>query len=48
MVDDLTKYFYYKKVINVEIIHHECCGDKLQKSYKNYRTVKREDYPEKE
>ena len=29
-----TKYFEEKKVVNFDIIHHECRGDSLQGSYK--------------
>ena len=27
MLGDPTSYFFQKKVINFDIIHHECCGD---------------------
>ena len=39
-----TKYFKDKQLVNFDIIHHECCGDKLQNSYKHYKTVKEEDF----
>ena len=31
-------------MINFDIIHQECRGDKLQGSYKNYKTVKSDDF----
>ena len=37
--------------INVDIIHHECGGDPLQKNYREHKTVNNVDfekYPEKE
>ena len=51
MSDNPTKYFHDKKVINFDIIHHECRGDKLSNSYKHYKTVKANDlknYPDKD
>ena len=45
------KYFHGKKVINFDIIHHECRWDKLSNSYKHYKTVKAKDlknYPDKD
>ena len=51
MAKDPTKYFDQKKMINFDIIHHECRGDPLQGSYKNYQTVHNDDikkYPENE
>ena len=51
MAKDVTKYFEQKKVVNFDIIHHECRGDPLQGSYKNYQTVYNKDikeYPENE
>ena len=36
--------------MNVDIIHQECCGDKLIGEYKDYKTIKTEDpcrYPKK-
>ena len=38
-------------MINFDIIHHECRGDPLQGSHKNYQTVHNDDikkYPENE
>lgn len=46
-----TEYFEKRKVINFDIIHHECRGDPLQGSYKGYQTVKSNDleqYPQSE
>ena len=37
------KYFENKKVVNFDIMHHECRGDPLQWFYKGYQTVKSED-----
>ena len=43
MADNPTKYFLDKQIVNFDIIHHECCGDKLENSYKRYKTVKHEE-----
>ena len=43
MKDDLDYYFKNVKVVNFDIIHHECSGNKLQGTYKNYKTIKNED-----
>ena len=37
MLEDPTSNFFQKKVLNFDIIHHECCGDPLEGSYKDYR-----------
>ena len=40
-----------KKVVNFDIIHHECRGDPLHRSYKDYQTVNNKDlqkYPTNE
>ena len=34
MPDQPDYHFRNKKVVNFDIIHHECRGDPLQKSYK--------------
>ena len=50
MADNPTKYFRHKQIVNFDIIHHECGGDKLKNLYK-HKTVKQEElknYPEKE
>ena len=39
MSDNPTKYFHGQKVINFDIIHHECREGKLSNSYKHYKTV---------
>ena len=31
--------FRKTKIVNFDIIHHECRGDKLEKSYEYYQTV---------
>ena len=43
MLREPTKYFRDKKVINFDIIHHECKGDPLQANYQGYQTVKASD-----
>ena len=40
MSKEPTEYFKNKKVVNFDIIHHECRGDPLNGSYKDYHTVK--------
>lgn len=32
-----------KKVVSFDIIHHECRGDPLHRSYKDYQTVNNKD-----
>ena len=41
--DDPDQYFDNVKVVSLDIIHHECCGDKLISNYKDYKTIKKED-----
>ena len=43
MAKNPTQYFENKKVVNFDIIHHECRGDPLNGSYKDYQTVKSKD-----
>ena len=43
MSKDPSKYFENKKVVNFDIIYHECRGDPLQGTYKGYQTVKSND-----
>lgn len=43
MAKNPTQYFENKKVMNFDIIHHECRGDPLNGSYKDYQTVKSKD-----
>lgn len=38
MSKEPTEYFKNKKVVNFDIIHHECRGDPLNGSYKDYQT----------
>ena len=40
---DPAKYFEKKKVINFDIIHHECQGDPLKGTSEGYQTVKTKD-----
>ena len=44
MADDPDQYIKNKKVINFDIIHHECRGDPLQKSEKDHKTVTNDDF----
>ena len=50
MIKNPTNYFSRKKVVNFDVINHECCGDKLEDSYKEYKTIKKDEFrnfPEK-
>ena len=50
MRDDPDQYFDDVKVVNLDIIHHKCRGDKLIGDYKDYKTIKTEElicYPKK-
>ena len=40
MLEDPTSYFYRKKVVNFDMINHECLGEPLEGSYKDCKTVK--------
>ena len=42
MRDDRDHYFKNVREINFDIINHECRGDKLQGTYKDYKTIKNE------
>lgn len=44
MADDPTKYFSRRAVVNFDIIHHECRGDPLKRSYKEHQTATNEDF----
>ena len=44
MIQNPTDYFSRKKVVNFDIINHEYRGDKLQGSYKEYQTIKKDDF----
>ena len=51
MSDQPDHYFWNKKVVNFDIIHHECRGDPLQQNYKEHQTVHNGDfkkYPDQE
>ena len=38
-MENPNKYFQNIKIINFDIINHECRGNPLQKSYHNYYTI---------
>ena len=40
---DRDLYLQNAKIVNFDIIHHECRGDKLNGSYKQYKTVVKND-----
>ena len=40
MSKEPTEYFKNEKLVNFDIMHHECRGDPLNGSYKDYQTVK--------
>lgn len=42
MRDNPDSYFKNVKVVNFDIINHECRGDKLIGPYKGYKTIKSE------
>ena len=42
MRDNPDSYFNNVKVVNFDIINHECHGDKLIGPYKGYKTIKSE------
>ena len=46
MFDNPNEYFNKKKVINFDIIRHECRGDSLKKSYQEDKTVKKSNFNE--
>ena len=51
MSDDLDSYFKNAQVVSFDIIHHECRGDELKGTYKDYRTIKNKHlakYPKEE
>ena len=51
MSDNPDSYFKNVQVVNFDIIHQECRGDKLKGTYKDYRTIKSEhlaNYPKEE
>lgn len=42
MRDNPDSYFNNVKVVNFDIINHECRGDKLIGPYKDFKTIKSE------
>ena len=44
MMSNPDDCFSKQKVVNFDIIHHECRGGPIQKSYKEYKTVKESDF----
>ena len=40
---DTDCHFKTVQVVNFDIIHHECRGDPLQGSYKEYQTINKKD-----
>ena len=51
MKDTPNAYFKKVEVVNFDIIHHECHGDKLKGTYKGYKTVESkhlENYPKED
>ena len=38
-IEDTDSYFSQAKIINFDIIHHECRGNPLQNSLKYYETI---------
>ena len=44
MMENPTSYFFQKKVTNFDIVHHKCRGEPLEDSYKNYKTIKNDDF----
>ena len=51
MRDNPDSYFKNVKIVNFDMINHECRGDKLIGTCKDYKTIKSEhltDYPKKE
>ena len=51
MIKNRTYYFSRKKVVNFDIINHECRGDELDSSYKKYKAITKDgfkNFPENE
>ena len=44
MTDDPDFYFKNKKVINFDMIHHQCRSDPLKKTEKEYKPVCNDDF----
>lgn len=43
-VSNMDGYFKNAKIINFDIIHHVCRGDKLQNPQKYYKTIRNKDF----
>ena len=43
-VNDMDSNFSCVKVASFDIIHHECCGDKIQNSRLYYETIHNKDF----
>ena len=43
-MENPDQFFRNTKIVNFDIIHHECRGDKLEKSYAHYQTVFEDDF----
>ena len=48
MADDPDYYSKNIKVANFDVMHHKCCGNKLKGSYKDYKKIKNDNYPNEE
>ena len=51
MKDNPKEYFKKAKVVNFDVINHQCRGDKLQRTEKDNKTIDKrdlKDHPEKE
>ena len=51
MSDNPNNYFSKKKVVNFDLIHHQCRGDPLLKPEKDHKTISSDDskkYPQQE
>ena len=44
MFDNPDHYFDRKKVINFQMINHQCRGDLVTKTEKNHKTVRNDDF----
>ena len=40
-IEDPNNYFKDKIVVNFDIVHHECRGDLLKKTYKEHKTIEK-------
>ena len=51
IIEDPNNYFKNKVAVNFDVIHHECKGDLLKKTYGKHKTIKKKDFkycPEKD